>query len=236
VFNDFDGALTPRNPGSTTPLQRNTPFRFSVYNGASYVERFAGFASEIKPKWLDAGQRVGVVQVQAADIYRRLSQGATPLKSAIYRVTTSDAVSTTVNNRIAYWPMEDKSGALQISPGLPTHGAMSYSGPITFANFETVGSDKLLTLGDVAQLDADIPAYTSTEHKVTVIWNVPSEIALASGSVLQEIYVRGIGVNLIKVIWRGAGFMELAMFNGGVQVATSGGVSYGQREDERSQV
>ena len=81
-LNNRDGRFSPRNPtGPYYPLLgRNTPIRVKIGSDI----RFVGEVSSWPVSWNTSGSDVWV-QVEAAGILRRLTQGATPLRSAAYR-------------------------------------------------------------------------------------------------------------------------------------------------------
>lgn len=65
--------------------------------------RFAGEVSSWPQRW-DVTGHDKWVPIQAAGIGRRLGQGTSPLRSAMYRGSTNES---TASRTVAYWPLED---------------------------------------------------------------------------------------------------------------------------------
>lgn len=85
--------------------------------------------SEWPPRWNTAGTD-SWVPIQASGILRRLSQGAKPLDSALYRHMPS--LSPT-----AYWPLEDPTGSSSARSAVDGVAAMQ---PYGYSRFEIPGS------------------------------------------------------------------------------------------------
>ena len=86
TVDNTDGRFSPRNPVGAYygGLRRNTPLRVRVNPGTGLSTRFVGFVSEWPPRW-DVTEKDHYVPVRADGILRRLAQGASPLKSAMFR-------------------------------------------------------------------------------------------------------------------------------------------------------
>jgi len=135
---NVDGRFTRRNP--TGPyygsLGRNTPCRISVPDGnggKSYRQQ-----SEISkwPKsWDPTGSDVWV-DVSATGLLQRLSQGPPPDRSVIYNAITNPLATSVV----AYWPMEDATGSIQLASALTSGSPMTWSGTPALASYEGVSS------------------------------------------------------------------------------------------------
>src|SRR6266496_11470 len=109
-LNNRDGQFSPRNPTSWLygKIGRNTQVRIAI--GADV--RFSGEISEWPPRWDTTGTDI-YVPVEASGVLRRLTQGASPLKSTLYR-----GLTTLANPPKAYWPCEDGERATQIASGI----------------------------------------------------------------------------------------------------------------------
>src|SRR5206468_1778812 len=92
--------------------------------------------------------------VETAGILRRLNQDAV-LRSPLYR-------SISGQDPIAYWPMEDGSGAARFVSALPGGVAMPYVGMTLAADSTCAGSAPLPTIADGGGTLATIPASPST--------------------------------------------------------------------------
>jgi hypothetical protein len=127
---------SPYHPGSKwwPNVKYNTPIRVRAFVAAVGYVRFQGYANGFTPSWNQMSQEP-TITVSASGILRRLNQGRTPLRSALYR-------SVVASNPIAYWPLEDKSSATQAASGLTGRSAMAVSGTTNFASVATLaGSD-----------------------------------------------------------------------------------------------
>ncbi|HEY9391365.1 MAG TPA: hypothetical protein VIR27_16570, partial [Mycobacteriales bacterium] len=97
--------------GNTNP----SPVTFRYDDFEVRLPRFAGEVSSWPPRWDVSGADVWV-PITASGIGRRLGQGASPLRSALYREMTSPINSFFL---VAYWPCEDGSTATQIASASP---------------------------------------------------------------------------------------------------------------------
>lgn len=150
----LDALFSPRNPASPFyGIGRNTPIKVDVNPGTGWYRRFTGFVSNWPPQW-DITGRMKFVVVQADGILRRLGQGTSPLKSSMRHSAAGQP------DMVAYWPLEDGSGATQFAPYLPTGVAATASGTITrAADSSAAGSTPLPTFGNDAYLSV---AYSSS--------------------------------------------------------------------------
>lgn len=106
----YDGRYNPRNPESSLygKIGRNTPIR--ITNGSSV--RFVGEIASWKPRRAIKGD--AWTEVTAKGVLHRLSQGATPLRSAAFR----EVVRFTNSGVVAYWPLEDNRNAQSLAAGI----------------------------------------------------------------------------------------------------------------------
>ncbi|MFG2650968.1 hypothetical protein [Streptomyces sp. NPDC048436] len=162
VLNNTSGRYSPRNPRSDLYglLGRNTPVRVSVAPYGPTGPRLVRFVGEV-PGWpVKWGTKHSVsVSVTAAGILRRLGQGAAPLQSAMRREFSNPARTAVV----AYWPLEDGSGATEFASALPGAAPMRITSagikPAAYTGHEA--SDVLPTLGDGAATGIT-PIYPTT--------------------------------------------------------------------------
>lgn len=177
TVNNRDGRFAPRNPAGAYYglIGRNTPVRVSVTRNGIRWYRFHGEVSDWQPQ-SDITGNDAYVQVQAAGILRRLRQGASPLKSSLYRSLTQGSPR---NDIRAYWPAEDPSTANSVASALSDGVDMTYTGAKpTFASYDGFPcSDKMLVLG-ATRLTGTVPTYTpSTNQIVRVLLHLPSSVA-----------------------------------------------------------
>lgn len=156
--------FTAQTVGATSFV--DAPGRTWTVNGSASITnrqtRFVGEVSTWAPRWETKFDVV--TQVEASGIIRRLTQGASPVRSAMYREFTNSGRSSIVG----YWPMEDESTATAFASGLtgqssmpiPASGvtAAAYSGWVASAPLPTYsfGTSKVRT-----------QAYTATNYVFT---------------------------------------------------------------------
>ncbi|EPH40331.1 hypothetical protein ABT390_13490 [Streptomyces aurantiacus] len=161
VLDNRTGRYSARNPRSDLygVLGRNTPVRVSIQPDPA-GERLVRFVGEV-PAWpVRWGTPHDVtVSVQAAGILRRLGQGAAPLHSTMRREFTHPSRTSIV----AYWPLEDGSGATEFASAFPSAPPMriTTAGVRPAAYSAYAASDALPTLG-TGSLTGVVPRYPST--------------------------------------------------------------------------
>lgn len=157
-----DARFSPRFP--TSPyypnVRRQTPVRVSMNPGTGYTQRFQGYVDEFKPTWPAGNSSHAEVLVTASGILRRLSQGSSPVRSALYRAISQ-------SGPVAYWPLEDGAEASQGASGI-LGGAPLFvsSGKVNFAGTSGLPSSAPLaefSSGGVGgRMSGAVPAGTST--------------------------------------------------------------------------
>jgi hypothetical protein len=171
-LNNRDGRFSPRNPYGPYfgQLGRNQPLRVSVPSGNDKSYRFWGEVPAWPQSWDISGTDVWV-DVQAAGILRRLGQGQTPLKSAMYRALASPSLSPQPR---AYWPCEDMAASTSLASGIGGAPMVIAGTPTLFSNSDFVASDHLPVLGS-ASLSGAVAAYPATGSvQVRFLLSIPS--------------------------------------------------------------
>jgi hypothetical protein len=157
---NVDGRFSPRNPLGPYYgiIDKNTPCRISVQSGNSKSYRFWGEVSSWPIDWDPTGSDAWV-DVQASGILRRLGTGTAPLRSAPYVYWAYPAAG---NHAIAYWPMEDASGATQFASAVTGASPMSIIGTPQLAGYTGIAaSDALPSFTTGTGASGRIPAYTT---------------------------------------------------------------------------
>lgn len=148
--------------------------------------RFFGEVSAFPATWDISGSDVEA-PIEAAGIRRRLSQGASPLRSAFYRAASGPTLASSLR---AYWPAEDAAGSSSISSPMAGVPAMTFTTGVALAEDSEsfVTSDPLpVTTGGFAV--GYVPAYTSTgEVQVRWLAKPPSTV---SGVLMRVIFNGG---------------------------------------------
>lgn len=130
--------------------------------------RFVGEVSEWPTEWDVSGQDV-YTQVKAAGLLRRLSQGASPIKSTMARRIPTLAP-------LAYWPMEEGASATKAYSPLENVQDMQADG-FSWAAVDTLpGSSALPTIGSASILRGVVPRPVGTQTS----WHVEFVYSLSS--------------------------------------------------------
>lgn len=128
-----------------------------TFHGMAHTDdlsvRMVGEITNIPVEWTTGGHDVWV-PLRAKSITRRLGQGASPLRSALYRDLS------TASNIVAYWSCEDGRDATTIAEafGGPS---LAVTGDVTMAGYDGfAGADEVPTFGTMAHLRGAVPPYT----------------------------------------------------------------------------
>lgn len=143
--------------------------------------RFHGEVSAWPQKWDTSGEDVWV-PIEAAGVMRRLGQGASALKSTLYRALTTLAA----NKPVGYWPMEDGGDATEFASGLPGGEAAHGAGDADLATFTGFKASSPLPQLKAARVGCNVPGYSHTgEHQTRFLLAVPSGGVAAETSVVR---------------------------------------------------
>lgn len=158
---DPTGKWSPRHPSSPYYglIGRGTKIRVRVRNHGTgaYFNRFSGEIVSFTPAWTKKGGPSARVDVEASGVLRRLGQGKALAKSALRRY-----LETSSNGVVAYWPMEDATGATSYaSNGAAGPFEATKSGVVAAQSASLQGSDPLPEING-GSLKAGVPRYTAT--------------------------------------------------------------------------
>jgi hypothetical protein len=170
-LNNRDGLFSPGNPLSPWygKFGRNTQIRVSVMKGDDKSYRFWGEVTGWPEDWDTTGEDVWV-DVEAAGILQRLSQGNTPLRSTMYRGLMSAATPTPV----AYWPCEDGASATSLASALGGP-AMALRGSPTLSSDTGFLCSSAFPVMNGASLVGTVPSYTVTgQSQVRFLMYLPT--------------------------------------------------------------
>lgn len=177
-----DGRFTPRNPTGIYYglIGRNTPMRISVPDGAggkSY--RMWGQVSEWAPNADLSGNDVWT-DATLSGIMQALAQAPAPERSVIYNAI----VNPPPPGLLAYWPMEDASGATQLASALTSGSPMTWTGTPTLASYEGVTASDPLPDISTASLTGGVGKYDDpTASQIRFLAYIPKS-GLSDGKVL----------------------------------------------------
>lgn len=221
-LNNRDGLFSPANPVSPYygKIGRNTQIRVSVAKGDDKSYRFWGEVPEWPEDW-DGTDTDIWVDITAAGILQRLGQGATPLRSTLYRGLMSAATTTPV----AYWPCEDGSAATSLASAIG-------GTPMTLGGTPSLGADSgfacsaaLPTMGGGA-FTGRIPPYAITgQTQLRFLMYLPTPPA--NGTILVQGTMAAGTVPRWAVIYGTGGALSLQGLDtdGGV-LFTSGPIAF----------
>lgn len=165
--------------------------------------RFVGEVSEWPQRWDVSGRDVWV-PLEASGLLRRLTQGASPLTSTLYRGLTTLATPPQ-----AYWPCEDGEDATSIASGLAGGQVMSVSGGADMAaSSDFKCSSPIPVTTDVGQWSGGVDTYPDNgELLVWWLMKIPTAGA-ANGQSIVTIHTTGT-VSQWDVIWSTGGSIGL---------------------------
>jgi hypothetical protein len=122
------GDYTKGNPFSQfwPNIRKNTPCRVTLDPGTGHTRQYVMYVTKWLPRWTDNSGGQPLVQVVAAGVRRRLSQGDTPLRSPLYRAAAA-------LSPLAHWSFEDDRDATSAGSVVPGVGPLVVSsGTVSF--------------------------------------------------------------------------------------------------------
>jgi hypothetical protein len=221
------------NAYSKSPLSRNwpyvrrgTPVRARVIlNGndpaGSYL-LFQGRAAAFQPGFDTVdGTRYAIVAVTAAGAFRPLGQGQQQLASTLRQYTA------TVSNLVAYWPMEDPTGALQLAGGTPATAPMTMVGTVNPGSDSTVVSSDALPVFSSGSAIAWFPPYMGSgafQFRALMVWPAVAS-ALPDQTVVFRLFVTGSVLSSWDVLYVAGGGVRIIAYSGTISAFDSGTVA-----------
>jgi hypothetical protein len=182
---------------------------WTLGTGCTVTNRHIRFTGEVvawPQKWGRTGGPSVHAPIECAGILRRLGQGASPLRSALYR-----ALSAAGSNLVAYWPGEDAEGATTLA-AQRGGAAMRVSGAPTLATFDGFAcSEPLPTLESGRLSGAVRPAYTGTgAAQVRFLARIPA--ATPTNTVVLRVRASG-GAARWDLIYTTGGSLTLKVYS-----------------------
>lgn len=215
------GKYSPRNMSSSLYglIGRNTPIRVSVeYDGVWYY-RFWGEVAAWPQKWGPKGSPQSMAPIECAGIMRRLGQGASPVRSTLYRGTV--ALGTTL---VAYWPMEDAPGSSTLAPARGTRAGRVF-GSATLGAYDEFHSSEAIPKPGSGGFSLLVDPYTNTtEWQVRFIGNIPA--ATPNNAILARIYTNN-SMGWADLVYTTGGNLTLKPYtNAGVAMTAVGPTAF----------
>lgn len=209
TYLDNNSTLDGENPASPyyRQIALGSRMRVSMDGDVRAVVKLSKW--ELQPTTDANGNPVVFVAVEGVGELQELqaSDRQYPLRSPAYR-----ALSATENDaaRIFYAPLEEESGATDVTT--VGGGEVFTYGDVTFGGGDSNSSARLASLGTDAMILMALPAYTSTEHKVGMLWRFPDANLPGAPSAPLRLECDG-DIDSIEVQVTGTN-MRLRAFNG----------------------
>lgn len=147
----------------------NTPVAFSYNTVQVYSLQFAGEIAKF-PQTKDRSGNLRTIPVTAWDVFQRIKQGQSPVKSALRRGILSLATPA-----VAYWPCEDgaKSGSIASDSVAP---AMTVTGQPTYASNNDFDCSLPIPVFASSAWTGTIPLYDNSagQTQIRFLLSVPS--------------------------------------------------------------
>lgn len=204
----------------TTSFSDAATRTWTINGGASITNRKTRFYGEVSGwavRW-ETKQDV-VTQVEASGIMRRLSQGASPVRSAIYREFTNPART----GIVAYWPMEDGATATAFASAFDGEQPMTvHPTGVTPANYSGWAASDAIPTFETGRARGRVPAYTSTNYSFTRFFTFVPSGGVASTQRLFSIATTGTARTWTVYLNTG-GDLDLRAYNAaGTQILATG--------------
>ena len=193
VRNGINGTVVA-SPDFTALANGTTSFTdgagrsWSVQGDAEVTDRWVRFCGEFSdwpPDWSANGDLIKV-DGEGSGVLRRLQQGSSPLDSTLRRRIPS-------GNPIAYWPMEEESGATRAYSPLAGVRPMTLTGVDWSSDGTLGGSQALPVVQPGATMSATVPAPASGTGpwQVEMVYRIPT--APGALATVYEIAATGTG-------------------------------------------
>lgn len=142
--------------------------------------RFMGEVTGWHVDWDISGTDV-ITRIEASGIIRRLTQGASPLRSPLFR----EMINPRRENIVGYWSLEDAVGSASFASGIPGAQPMTYTGRPELASSSAWTGSTPVPVMQNATFTGAVPRYTATgETSVRFLLNVPSGGVAAEASLM----------------------------------------------------
>ncbi len=209
IRDGINGTLVA-NPDFTQQLTGVRKFTDSVgkewtVSGRAEIDtlrpRFVGTVDQIIPTW-PAGDNNASGQARpsearaeltASGLLRRLSQGAKPVRSSIFRNVTSARYRDDV---IGYWPCEDLAGAGQLASGIEDDNPILVQGELDTGSDSGLAASAALPVvqsGKAISWRVDVPASEVTDQwAVEMVFRLPTP-PLNADDELQLLEIESLG-------------------------------------------
>lgn len=179
VIAEFDP--DSRDAGDTT--WTDVPGRVWTVHGQALTDpavRFAGEVASWPTRWDLAGKDIRV-PIEAAGVRRRLGQGASALRSSLYRGMTSTNVTTPVG----YWPMEDGKDATSLASAFPGHAPIEILPDVQLAAYSDAPASDAIPTITTGRFVGRVNPYTASDYARMMIFVAVPETISAEATLLE---------------------------------------------------
>jgi hypothetical protein len=182
--------FTSQTPGATSFADTaSSPNTWTIQGAAEITDReirFTGEVSSWPPRWDVTGRDVWT-PVEASGILRRLGQGASALRSALYRGLTNPGLP---NAPVAYWPCEDADGASSFASGIGG-SSMTFTGTPDLAAYSEFDASEPIPLLNDSVWTGVIPAYAVTGQATVRFLLAVADAGISGDEALMSVYTSG---------------------------------------------
>jgi len=159
-----------RTPGDTSWVQGANTWTVTG-TGAEITDRrirFYGETASFPSRWDSTGNDVWV-PIEGNGILRRLSQGASPVNSSMYRGVTGSGSKVK-----AYWPLEDLEGSTRMASAVGGGTTMKIAGSPTLSSNSSFKCSSPIPVMGTGSFSGTVKSYASTGTAVvSFLMNVP---------------------------------------------------------------
>ncbi len=201
----------------------SSPRTWTLAGGATLDDRdyrFHGEVSSWPQKW-DITGLDAYSPIEAAGVFRRLGQGASPLNSTMYRGILSDANTAPV----AYWPCEDDTDSTVLASAVPNGNPMEvFNEQPSYASLSTFKCSKPLPTFTDSQWEGLVDPYTGgTSQQVRFLLYIETANV---GERVFTVYTNG-SLRRFAMFYTAGGHLEVRAYDDDdVLVATSGALAF----------
>lgn len=219
---DVDLSVEEPGPGPFTDGSSNV---WTLLADASIVRpdiRFSGEVSEWPQRWDITGTDVWV-PVEASGIIRRLTQGASALKSTLYRGYTRLATPP-----VAYWPCEDGPDATEIASALGGPPMVLAVGTPDLASHTGFKCSAPLPTFNGSQWSGVVPVYPATgDVQVFFLMQVPDGGALDEEGIINVNTTGTVARWSIRYDSAGTGNLRIVAIDSGGSEVLNSSINFG---------
>lgn len=162
--NDVNG-LDPYDPTSALygKISLNSRLRLRIAGSSVTWAEASDWQPDATEEWVSGSRGLAWTDIVAEGLLRRIGRWTDPLDSAMRRQISSYSLLN------GYWPLEDVSGAANLTQLVPPNLPGTFSGTVTLAGDAGAGgSDKTLTIGTGAILGGYFKSQAASGYQIVM--------------------------------------------------------------------